>query len=67
MEAIQRLQPRPLHWKDVEVFVGMVNFLSMFCPELQHYWNPYMTWQGKADHLYEEKNNKISLKRLSTG
>ena len=34
LEAIQRLQP-PITVKGCRSFVGMVNFLSMFCPELQ--------------------------------
>ena len=34
LEAIQRLQP-PTTVKACRRFVGMVNFLSMFCPELQ--------------------------------
>ena len=34
LEAIQKLQPPP-QVKGCRSFVGMVNFLSMFCPELQ--------------------------------
>ena len=34
LEVIQRLQP-PTTVKGCRSFVGMVNFLSMFCPELQ--------------------------------
>ena len=34
LEAIQKLQP-PTKDKGCRSFVGMVNFLSMFCPELQ--------------------------------
>ena len=34
LEAIQRLQP-PTIVKGCRSFAGMVNFLSMFCPELQ--------------------------------
>ena len=34
LEAIQRLQP-PTTVKGCRSFAGMVNFLSMFCPELQ--------------------------------
>ena len=33
LEAIQKLQP-PKTPKGCRSFVGMVNFLSMFCPEL---------------------------------
>ena len=34
LEAIQKLQP-PTTVKGCRSFVGIVNFLSMFCPELQ--------------------------------
>ena len=39
LEAIQRLQP-PTTAKGCRSFVGMVNFLSMFCPELQKLLKP---------------------------
>ena len=41
LEAIQKLQP-PKTPKGGRSFVGVVNFLSMFCPELQNYLSPYM-------------------------
>ena len=39
LEAIQKLQP-PTTVKGCRSFVGMVNFLSMFCPELQKFLKP---------------------------
>ena len=36
LEAVQKLQP-PSMVKGCRSFVGMINFLSMFCPELQNY------------------------------
>ena len=42
LEAIQKLQP-PKTPKGCRSFAGVVNFLSMFCPELQKLLNPYMT------------------------
>ena len=39
LEAIQRLCP-PTMVKGCRSFVGMVNFLSMFCPELQKLLKP---------------------------
>ena len=36
LKATQKLQP-PMMPKDCRSFTGMVNFLSMFCPELQNY------------------------------
>ena len=48
LEAIQRLQP-PTTVKGCRSFVGMVNFLSMFCAELQILLNPIydLTRKGK--------------------
>ena len=40
LEAIQKLQPPPTTVKECRSFVGMVNFLSMFCPELQKILKP---------------------------
>ena len=34
IEAIQKLKPRTMI-KECRSFVGMVNFVSIFCPELQ--------------------------------
>ena len=39
LEAIQRQQP-PTAAKGCRSFAGMVNFLSMFCPELQKLLKP---------------------------
>ena len=39
LEAIQKLQP-PSTVKGCRIFVGMVNFLSMFCPELRKLLKP---------------------------
>ena len=39
LEAIQELQP-PSMVKGCRSFIGMVNFLSMFCPELQKLLKP---------------------------
>ena len=39
LEAIQKLQP-PKTPKGCRSFVGVVNFLSMFCPELQKLLKP---------------------------
>ena len=39
LEEIQKLQP-PTTVKGCRSFVGMVNFLSMFCPELQKLLKP---------------------------
>ena len=39
LEAIQRLKP-PVTPKGCKSFAGMVNFVSMFCPELQNLLKP---------------------------
>ena len=39
LEAIQKLKP-PMTVKDCRSFVGMVNFLSLFCQELQKLLKP---------------------------
>ena len=39
LEAVQKLQP-PTTVKGYRSFAGMVNFLSMFCPELQKLLKP---------------------------
>ena len=41
LEAIQKLQP-PKIGKGCRSFAGMVNFLNMFCPELQKYVKTYI-------------------------
>ena len=41
LEAIQKLQP-PKTPKGCRSFAGVVNFLSMFCPDYKNYLNPYM-------------------------
>ena len=66
LEAIQKLQC-PTRVKGCRSFVGMVNFLSMFCPELQKQLKPIYDLTRKADHLFGEKNSKIHLKRLNVG
>ena len=48
LEAIQKLQP-PTTVKGCRCFAGMVNFMSMFCPELQKILKPIydLTRKGK--------------------
>ena len=60
LEAIQKLQP-PTIMKGCRSFVGVVDLLSMFCPELQKLLKPIYDLTRKADHLFEERNNKIHL------
>ena len=62
LEAIQKLQP-PIRVKGCRHFVGMVNFLSMFCPELQKLVKPIydltrkgrlFLWGKEQQDSYEE-------------
>ena len=48
LEAVQRLKP-PVTPKGCKSFIGMVNFVSMFCPELQKLLKPIydLTKKGK--------------------
>ena len=62
IEAIQKLKP-PTKIKDCRSFVGMLNFVSIFCPELQNFWSPYVTSLEREDSLFGEKNNKRPLMR----
>ena len=56
LEAIQKKQP-PTTVKRCRSFVGMVNFLSIFCPELQKFLKPIYDLTRKGS-LYGKKNNK---------
>ena len=46
LEAIQKLMP-PTTAKGCRSFIGMVNFLSIFCPELQKLLKPIYDLMGK--------------------
>ena len=62
LEAIQKLQP-PKTPKGCRNFAGVVNFLSMFCPELQKLLKPIydltrkgrpFIWGKEQQDLFEE-------------
>ena len=56
LEAIQKLQP-PKTPKGCRSFAGVVNFLSMFCPELQKILKPIydLTRKGRPFHWGKEQ------------
>ena len=58
LEAIQKLHP-PITPKGCRSFVGMVNFLSMFCPELQKLLKPIYDLARKGSQFVwgEEQQN----------
>ena len=66
LESLQKLQP-PATVKGCRSFAGMVNFLSMFCPDLQKLLKPMYGLTRKEDHSFGEGNNKILLKRSNVG
>ena len=60
LKAIQRLQP-PKTPKECRSFAEVVNFLSIFCPELQRFLKPiyYLTRKGRPFHW--ERINRTPL------
>ena len=67
LEAIQKLQP-PKTPKGCRSFAGVVNFLSMFCPELQKLLKPIynltrkgrpFNWGKEQQDLFDEMKNRI--------
>ena len=62
LKAIQKLQP-PMTPKDCRSFVGMVNFLSMFFPELQNLIKPIYNMTRKDQQLIWEKSSKMHFKK----
>ena len=59
LEAIQKLKP-PVTPKACKSFAGMVNFVSMFCPELQKSLKPIydLTKEGKC-FLWEKEQQEV--------
>ena len=60
LEAIQRLQPPEIP-KGCRSFAGVVNFLSMFCPELQRLLKPIydLTRKGRPFHWGKEQQDSF--------
>ena len=60
LEAIQKLQP-PKTPKEYRSFAGVVNFLRMFCPELQKLLRPIydLTRKGRPFHWGKEQLNSF--------
>ena len=59
-DAIQKLEP-PTTIKCCGRFAGMVNCVSIFCPELQKLLKPIYDPTRKGRQLFGEKNNKRPL------
>ena len=63
IEAIQRLEP-PTMIKGCRSFAGMVNFVSIFCPELSKASKTYITTLLKReDDFFGKRNNNKPLMR----
>ena len=60
LEGIQKLQP-PKTPKGCRSFAGVVNFLSMFCPELQKLLKPIydLTRKGKPFYWGQEQQDSF--------
>ena len=63
LEAIQKLQP-PKTPKGCRSFVGAVNFLSMFCPELQKLLKPIYDLTRKGAPFYWGKEQQDSFEEI---
>ena len=63
LEAIQRLQP-PKIPKGCRSFAGVLNFLSMFCPELQKLLNPIYDLTRKGKPFYWGKEWQDSFEEI---
>ena len=63
LEAIQRLQP-PKTPKGCRSFAGVVNFLSMFCPELQNLLKPRYNLTRKGKPFYWGKEQQDSFEEI---
>ena len=63
LEVIQRLQP-PATAKGCRSFAGMVNFLSMFCPELQRLLKPIYDLTRKVRPFIWGKEKQDSFEEI---
>ena len=63
LEAIQKLQP-PKTSKGCRSFVGVVKFLSMFCPELQKLLKPIYDLTRKGRPFYWGKELQDSFEEI---
>ena len=60
LEAIQKLKP-PTTVKCCRSFAGMVNFLNIFCPELQKLLNPIYDLTGKGRQFIWEEEQHVAF------
>ena len=65
LEAIQKLKP-PVTVKGCRSFVGMVNFLSIFCPELQQLLKPIYDLTRIGRQFVWEKEQQIAFEEIKS-
>ena len=63
LEALQKLPP-PTTVKGCRSFAGMVNFLSMFCPELQKLLKPIYNLTRKGRQFIWRKEQQDAFKEI---
>ena len=63
IEAIQQLKP-PTNAKGCRIFVGMVNFVSIFCPELQKLLKPIYELTKKGRHFIWGKEQQEAFDEI---
>ena len=63
IEAIQQLKP-PTNIKGCRHFARMVNFVSIFCPELQKLLRPIYDLTKKGRHIIWEEEQKKAFKEI---
>ena len=62
-EAIQKLRP-PMTVKGCRSFAGMVNFLSIFCPDLQKLLKPIYNLTRKGRQFLWEKEQHLAFEEI---
>ena len=65
IEAIQKLKP-PMTIKECRGFVGMVNFVSTFCPELQQFLKPIYDLTRKGRHFVWEEEQQKAIEEVKS-
>ena len=65
MEAIQKLK-HPTTVKDCRSFVGMVNFVSIFCPELQKLLKPIYDLTRKGRHFIWGEEQQATFEEIKS-
>ena len=63
LEAIQKIKP-PTTAKECKSFAGMVNFVSIFCPELQKLLKPIYDLTRKVKQFVWELEQHIAFEEI---